>query len=375
MCLGALLCKLGAARLPLSKAIVVLSLALYKLSFSALKLFCSGLKLRQRRIEALLGGSKAVFGGRLLSLQLCTRGAQAFGHAGGLRIDLCDAAFELGNGTFKLGLLLLEGLFLLLQAGKLRLGLSELLLVAGLLLLERGARRIVRGQSINLLLELVDGRRQRIDSLRRLSDAGIDLSKAVLHLIEACLGPIELAGELGARCHRNVVLSLCAVYLGLSLRQGRIGLLLLRLKLRASRLVLSLPITQLCLALCYAGARRFQIGCSTIELGFRAIELRLAIGKLGLGVGLLLFVFRTLLIELGLCLRAQIIQTRSLDVIGNRIYASGHCIDFLLIGIARPALITCALHGDKRLGVGVVVRKGAIGNIGEARQFATAQRG
>ena len=170
-------------------------------------------------------------------------------------------------------------------------------------------------------------------------------------------------------------MGLRVVYLGLSLRKSRIRLLFLRLKLRASRLVLSLAITQLCLALRYASARRFQIGRSTIELSLRAIELRLAIGKPGLGVGLLAFVFRTLLVKLGLCLRAQIIQTRSLDVIGNRIDASGHRIDLLLIRITRPALITCALHGDKRLGIGIIVRKGAIGNIRKARQLATAQRG
>ena len=49
--------------------------------------------------------------------------------------------------------------------------------------LERKACRIVCRQNINLLLKLVDGRRQRIDSRRCLSDAGINLGKAILHLI------------------------------------------------------------------------------------------------------------------------------------------------------------------------------------------------
>ena len=114
--------------------------------------------MRKRRVEALLGCGKAVLGSCLLSRKLRLRGVQAFGHAGGLGINLRNTAFELGNCTLKLGLLPLEGLFLLLQARKLLLSLSELLLAAGLLLFEHKARRIVRGQSINLLLKLTDGR-------------------------------------------------------------------------------------------------------------------------------------------------------------------------------------------------------------------------
>ena len=161
----------------------------------------------------------------------------------------------------------------------------------------------------------------------------------------------------------------------MSLREGRIRLSLLGLELHSSRLVLGLTVAQLRLALRYAGARRFQVCRSTIELSFRAIEFRLAAGKLNLGICLLAFVFRTFLVKLGLCLRTQIIQTRSLDVVRNRIDTSGYRIDLLLIGIARPALIARPLHRDKGLGIGIVVRKGAIGNIGEARQLAAAQRG
>ena len=147
----------------------------------------------------------------------------------------------------------------------------------------------------------------------------------------------------------------------------------MRLKLRAPRLVLSLAVAQLRFALRYAGARRFQVCRSTIELSFRAIEFRLAAGKLSLGICLLAFVFCAFLVKLGLRLRAQIIQTRSLDVVGNRIDASGYRIDLLLIRVTRPALIARTLHRDKDFGVRIVVRKSVIGNISEARQLAAAQ--
>ena len=155
--------------------------------------------------------------------------------------------------------------------------------------------------------------------------------------------------------------------------EGRIRLSLLGLELRSSCLVLTSAVAQLRFALRYAGARRFQICRSAIELSLRAIEFRLAAGKLSLGICLLAFVFRTFLVKLGLCLRTQIIQTRSLDVVRNRIDTSGYRIDLLLIGIARPALIARTLHRDKRLGVRIVVRKSVIGNISEARQLAAAQ--
>ena len=89
----------------------------------------------------------------------------------------------------------------------------------------------------------------------------------------------------------------------------------------------------------------------------RVVERRLAVVELRKRVGLLLLIFRTLLIERSLGVSLQAFDARRLQIVGNRVNAIGNLVDFRLIGIARPRQAARAIDRDECLGNGVIISK------------------
>ena len=234
--------------------------------------------------------------------------------------------------------------------------------------------RVSRIQRIDLRLHALNRLRQPIDRLLRLIDASRNLRKAIVYLVEALLRFAELIVQHFALLHSGAVLCPPFVNRRLSLSQCRLRLRTLVGEFSHTRLILGATACQLRFALSNGRLRRFKLNGRRIELRLRIVERRLAIVELRERVGLLLLVFRTLFIERGLSVCLQAFDARRLQIVGNRVDAIGHFVDFCLVGIACPWQIARAIDRDERFGNGIIVSEGRIGNEHEARKTAASKR-
>ena len=234
--------------------------------------------------------------------------------------------------------------------------------------------RIGRIQRVNLRLQARNFLRQPINRLLRLLNSGHDLRKTIIHLVEALLRFVELIVQHFTRLHGGVVLRPPFVNRRLSLSQCRLRLRTLVGEFSHTRLILGATACQLRFALSNGRLRRFKLGGRRIELRLRIVERRLAIVELRERVGLLLLVFRTLFIERGLSVCLQAFDARRLQIVGNRVDAIGHFVDFCLVSIACPWQIARTIDRDERFGNGIIVSEGRIGNEHEARKTTASKR-
>ena len=299
-------------------------------------------------------------------------------HARGFRIDLSDARLKLSDARFDFGFLGFKLRLLPLELRQRLPSLIKLLFKGCLFRLEPRFRILVSGvgriKFVDLILQIRDFRVQPVNRLLRLTDAGRNLRKAIVYLVEALLRFVELIVQHFARLQSGVVLRPALVNRRLRLSQRRLGLRALIGELRCARLILGTTACQLRFALGNGRLRRFQLGGRRIELRLRIVERRLAIVELRERVGLLLLVFRTLFIERGLGIGLQALDARRLQVVGNRVDAIGHFVDFRLVGIARPWQVARAIDRNECFGNGVIVGEGRIGNEHEARKAAASKR-
>ena len=216
--LGALISELRRAAFPLRQAIGVFRLATFELRATLVELSLALGELRRSGIERGLTTRKALVGRSLLGSKLLLACRKLLRHACGFRIDLSDARLKLSDTRFDSSLLGFK-LLMLLQS---RLGLSQLLLKSRLLRLELRLRFLIRGvgrvQHVNLRLQTGDCLRQLVNRLLCLINAGLNLRKARIHLVEAVLRLGELIAQHLARLHGGVILrpSLINRRLGLS---------------------------------------------------------------------------------------------------------------------------------------------------------------
>ena len=251
---------------------------------------------------------------------------------------------------------------------------GKLLLESCLLRLELRLRfpvsRVGRIKRLNFLLYV----RNRLQRLLRLVNAGRDLRKAIVYPVEALLRFVELIVQHFALLHSSAVLRPALINRCLRLSQRRLGPRSLIGKLSHTRLILGATACQLRFALSNGRLRRFKLDGRRIELRLRVVERRLAIVELRERVGLLLLVFRTLFIERGLSVCLQAFDARRLQIVGNRVDAIGHFVDFRLVGIACPWQIARTIDRDERFGNGIIVSEGRIGNEHEARKTTASKR-
>ena len=216
--------------------------------------------------------------------------------------------------------------------------------------------------------------RQPVNGLLRPTDVSRNLRKAIVYLVEALLRFVELIVQHFARLQSGVVLRPALVNRRLRLSQRRLRLRTLVGELSCARLILGATTCQLRFALDNGRLRRFKLSGRRVELRLRIVERRLAIVELRERVGLLLLVFRTLFIERGLGVGLQALDARRLQIVGNRVDAIGHFVDFRLVGIACPWQVARAFDCNERFGNGVIVGESRIGNEHEARKAAASKR-
>ena len=234
--------------------------------------------------------------------------------------------------------------------------------------------RVSRIQRIDLRLHARNRQRQPVNRLLRLVNAGRNPRKAIVRLVKALLRFVELIVQHFTRLHGGVVFRPPFVNRRLSLSQCRLRLRTLVGEFSHTRLILGATACQLRFALSNGRLRRFKLGGRRIELRLGIVERRLAIVELRERVGLLLLVFRTLFIERGLSVCLQAFDARRLQIVGNRVDAIGHFVDFRLVGIACPWQVAHAIDRDERFGNGIIVSEGRIGNEHEARKTAASKR-
>lgn len=227
---------------------------------------------------------------------------------------------------------------LLLELWQGLLGLVKLLLESCLLRLELRLRfpvsRVSWIQRIDLRLHARNRQRQPVNRLLRLVNAGRDLRKTIVYLVKALLRLGELIVQHFTRLHGGVVFRPPFVNRRLSLSQCRLRLRTLVGEFSHTRLILGATACQLRFALSNGRLRRFKLDSRRIELRLRVVERRLAIVELRERVDLLLLVFRTLFIERSLGVGPQAFDARRLQIVGNRVDAIGHFVDFCLVSIA-----------------------------------------
>ena len=335
-------------------------------------------KLRRSGIKRGLTAREALVGRSLLRSKFPLARRELLRHAHGFRIDLSNARLKLGNARFDFSFLGLNLRFLLLKLRQSRLGLSQLLLEGCFLRLNLRFRflisRIGRIQRINLRLQTRDCRWQPINRLLRLINASRNLCKAIVYLVEALLRFSELVVQHFTRLQSGVVLRPPLINRRLSLSQRRLRLGALIGKLGHARLVLSATVCQLRFALSNGRLRRFKLSCRRIEPCLGIVERCLSIVKLRERVGLLLLVFRALLIERCLGIGLQTLDARRLQIVGNRVNAIGHFVNFRLVSIARPRQVARAIDRDERFGNGIIIGESRIGNEHEARKTTASKR-
>ncbi len=154
---------------------------------------------------------------------------------------------------------------------------------------------------------------------------------------------------------------LAVVQLRFRLRQAFVGCRLLPVQLRPARFVGRLPVGELLLAF--------------LEGGRGVVQLRLRVGQLRVGVGLPALVVGARVVQLCLGIGTQAVRARLLARRRQGLDGLLGGIDAGVVGFARCLLRRSARHGQKRLGVGKVVREVAFGHVEDLLDGPAAQRG
>ena len=376
--LGALISKLGSAVFPLRQTVGIFSLAAFELSAALIELRLALGKLRRSGIERGLTAREALVGRSLLGSKFLLARRKLLRHARGLRIDLSDARLKLSNARFNFSYLGFKLRLLLLELRQRLLSLSKLLFKSCLLRLELRFRfpisRVGRIKRVDLRLQTRDCRVQPVNRLLRLINASRNLRKAIIYLTKALLRFGELIVQHFARLQSGVILRPALVNRRLRPSQRRLCLRTLVGEFSHARIILGATARQPRFTLSNGRLRRFKLNGRRIELRLRIVERRLAIVELRERIDLLLLVFRTLFIERSLGVGLQAFDARRLQIVGDRVDAIGHFVDFRLVGIACPWQVARTIDRDERFGNGVIVSEGRIGNEHEARKTAASKR-
>ena len=297
------------------------------------------------------------------------RGGVVVGHA---LLVLGPGRLQVGFGLFVFRLALFQLLLAFLDArlgliepslsrGDLRVGGGALLRQLRLRLLQ-GRRR--SGDVGDLLLQVGAGRlklRALLSGEVRHLQGGLGLGQGVLQRRQCRIGfgEVRLIGG-------DLLLGLGELRLGVGLALGK----------RFCALgVLLLAVLDLFLARRKRGSGCIQLALALVQLFLGRIQLGAGIGELGLRAGLLFFVFRSRLVQIGLGLGLQAIhpglfpgRRDALDGGHN----AGHAI---VVGVAVGGKLCRPFHGDVGLHVGHVRIEGLRQHVHELLDGARANGG